>query len=119
MFSFQEHQVEIEKEVYVPRVEDKNSNMRMFKITTMDDLVPNSMNILEPSPVDDKGNQREDRKFLFFLSLFFFWNLPFMYVNCWVILIEINCSIDFCLLQLCLQQTQLTSSFYLVTEIQI
>ncbi|XP_078150103.1 5-formyltetrahydrofolate cycloligase [Carex rostrata] len=55
-----EHQVEIEKELYVPRVEDKNSNMRMFKITTMDDLVPNSMNILEPSPVDDKGNQRED-----------------------------------------------------------
>lgn len=59
----------------------------------MDDLVPNSMNILEPSPVDDKGNQREDRKFLF--SLFFFWNLPFMYVNCWAILIEVNCSIDF------------------------
>lgn len=51
----------------MPWVEDKNSNMRMFKITTMDDLVPNSMNILEPSPVDDKGNQREDRKFLFSL----------------------------------------------------
>ncbi|KAJ3674584.1 hypothetical protein LUZ60_005200 [Juncus effusus] len=48
------------KELYVPRVEDKNSNMRMFKITTMNDLVANSMNILEPSPLDDEGNQRED-----------------------------------------------------------
>ncbi|XP_066335536.1 5-formyltetrahydrofolate cyclo-ligase, mitochondrial-like [Miscanthus floridulus] len=34
--------------------------MRMLKITTMDDLVKNSMNILEPSPVDATGNDRED-----------------------------------------------------------
>lgn len=48
------------KDIYVPRVEDKNRNMRMFKITTMDDLVKNSMNILEPSPLDASGNARED-----------------------------------------------------------
>lgn len=41
-------------------MEDKNRNMRMFKITTMDDLVKNSMNILEPSPLDASGNARED-----------------------------------------------------------
>lgn len=34
--------------------------MRMLKITTMDDLVKNSMNILEPSPQDASGNDRED-----------------------------------------------------------
>ncbi|TVU38244.1 hypothetical protein EJB05_11602 [Eragrostis curvula] len=48
------------KDLYVPRVEDKNRNMKMLKITTMDDLVKNSMNILEPSPVDANGNDRED-----------------------------------------------------------
>ncbi|XP_066400260.1 5-formyltetrahydrofolate cyclo-ligase, mitochondrial isoform X2 [Miscanthus floridulus] len=51
---------ELAKDLYVPRVEDKNRNMRMLKITTMDDLVKNSMNILEPSPVDATGNDRED-----------------------------------------------------------
>jgi len=53
-------QEELAKDLYVPRVEDKNRNMRMLKITTMDDLVKNSMNILEPSPVDASGNDRED-----------------------------------------------------------
>ncbi|WVZ66470.1 hypothetical protein U9M48_015682 [Paspalum notatum var. saurae] len=53
-------QDELAKDLYVPRVEDKNRNMRMLKITTMDDLVKNSMNILEPSPVDANGNDRED-----------------------------------------------------------
>ncbi|CAN6199577.1 unnamed protein product [Urochloa humidicola] len=53
-------QDELVKDLYVPRVEDKNRNMRMLKITTMDDLVKNSMNILEPSPVDASGNDRED-----------------------------------------------------------
>lgn len=48
------------KDLYVPRVEDKNRNMRMLKITTMDDLVKNSMNILEPSPLDASGNAREE-----------------------------------------------------------
>ncbi|TYI62009.1 hypothetical protein E1A91_D10G214300v1 [Gossypium mustelinum] len=48
------------KILYVPRVEDKNSNMRMFNISRIDDLVANSMNILEPASVDADGNARED-----------------------------------------------------------
>ncbi|KMZ61108.1 putative 5-formyltetrahydrofolate cyclo-ligase [Zostera marina] len=48
------------KKLYVPRVEDRNSNMRMLHISTMEDLIENSMNILEPSPVDAHGNPRED-----------------------------------------------------------
>lgn len=48
------------KKLYVPRVEDKNSHMRMLRISQLDDLVANSMNILEPSPVGDDGSQRED-----------------------------------------------------------
>ncbi|KAJ9140389.1 hypothetical protein P3X46_031043 [Hevea brasiliensis] len=32
--------------------EDKNSHMRMLNISSMDDLNANSMNILEPAPVD-------------------------------------------------------------------
>ncbi|KAK9104798.1 hypothetical protein Scep_021642 [Stephania cephalantha] len=48
------------KMLYVPRVEDKNSHMRMLNITSTDDLIANSMNILEPSPVDRDGNQREN-----------------------------------------------------------
>ncbi|GJN32883.1 hypothetical protein PR202_gb21423 [Eleusine coracana subsp. coracana] len=32
----------------------------MLKITNMDDLVKNSMNILEPSPLDANGNDREE-----------------------------------------------------------
>ncbi|XP_078437356.1 5-formyltetrahydrofolate cycloligase [Wolffia australiana] len=48
------------KKLYVPRVENKNSHMRMLHISSLDDLMPNSMNILEPSPQDVDGNQRED-----------------------------------------------------------
>ncbi|KAI5683585.1 hypothetical protein M9H77_04813 [Catharanthus roseus] len=48
------------KTLYVPRVEDKNSYMRMLNISRMDDLVANSMNILEPAPTDVEGNERED-----------------------------------------------------------
>ncbi|KAJ9677278.1 hypothetical protein PVL29_022337 [Vitis rotundifolia] len=48
------------KRLYVPRVEDQNSYMRMLNITHMDDLISNSMNILEPAPVDGDGNERED-----------------------------------------------------------
>ncbi|CAN0903151.1 5-formyltetrahydrofolate cyclo-ligase, mitochondrial [Linum grandiflorum] len=51
---------EVAKKLYVPRVEDKNSNMRMFHISSMDDLIANSMDILEPAAVDRHGNQRED-----------------------------------------------------------
>ncbi|KAK7411501.1 hypothetical protein VNO78_02935 [Psophocarpus tetragonolobus] len=49
-----------EKKLYVPRVEDKNSHMRMLHISRIDDLVANSMDILEPAPVDSDGNARED-----------------------------------------------------------
>lgn len=48
------------KKLYVPRVEDKNSHMRMLNISSMDDLIANSMDILEPAPVDQHGNARED-----------------------------------------------------------
>ncbi|KAL7192076.1 hypothetical protein ACSBR2_024011 [Camellia fascicularis] len=48
------------KKLYVPRVEDRNSNMRMFSIASIDDLIANSMNILEPAPIDAEGNERED-----------------------------------------------------------
>ncbi|KAL6997259.1 5-formyltetrahydrofolate cyclo-ligase, mitochondrial [Sarracenia purpurea var. burkii] len=48
------------KKLYVPRVEDRNRNMRMLNISSTDDLVANSMNILEPAPVDAEGNERED-----------------------------------------------------------
>ncbi|XP_010243805.1 PREDICTED: 5-formyltetrahydrofolate cyclo-ligase, mitochondrial isoform X1 [Nelumbo nucifera] len=55
-----EGQTLIRKKLYVPRVEDRNSHMRMLHISTIDDLIPNSMNILEPAPVDGDGIQRED-----------------------------------------------------------
>ncbi|KAJ4851374.1 5-formyltetrahydrofolate cyclo-ligase, mitochondrial [Turnera subulata] len=48
------------KKLYVPRVEDKNSHMRMLNISSMDDLIANSMDILEPAPVDNQGTERED-----------------------------------------------------------
>ncbi|KAK9073220.1 hypothetical protein SSX86_007544 [Deinandra increscens subsp. villosa] len=53
-------QDETTKMLYVPRVEDKNCHMRMLHISHMDDMVANSMNILEPAPVDTDGNDRED-----------------------------------------------------------
>lgn len=56
-----------QKKLYVPRVEDKNSNMCMLHISRMDDLIANSMNILEPAPVDAQGNEREDGSVLFLL----------------------------------------------------
>ncbi|KAF6157298.1 hypothetical protein GIB67_004236 [Kingdonia uniflora] len=56
----QEVDVQIKKKLYVPRVEDKNSHMRMFNISSIGDLIPNSMNILEPAPLDGDGIQRED-----------------------------------------------------------
>ncbi|KAH7661856.1 5-formyltetrahydrofolate cyclo-ligase protein [Dioscorea alata] len=58
--SSQDNDAQAKKKLYVPRVEDKNSHMRMFHISRTEDLVANSMNILEPSPTDADGNQRED-----------------------------------------------------------
>ncbi|CAL9757548.1 unnamed protein product [Musa acuminata subsp. burmannicoides] len=55
-----EHGLQVLKKLYVPRVEDKNSHMRMLRISTIEDLVANSMNILEPSPVDSDQSERED-----------------------------------------------------------
>ncbi|XP_062029797.1 5-formyltetrahydrofolate cyclo-ligase, mitochondrial-like [Rosa rugosa] len=52
--------VQVRKKLYVPRVEDKNSHMRMLNISSVDDLVANSMDILEPAAVDADGNERED-----------------------------------------------------------
>ncbi|KAE8124124.1 hypothetical protein FH972_019034 [Carpinus fangiana] len=51
---------QVGKRLYVPRVEDKKSHMRMLNISCIDDLVANSMDILEPAPVDGDGNERED-----------------------------------------------------------
>ncbi|KAI4329583.1 hypothetical protein MLD38_027954 [Melastoma candidum] len=50
----------VAKRLYVPRVEDKSSHMRMLHISSMDDLIANSMDILEPAPVDASGQERED-----------------------------------------------------------
>ncbi|MED6154894.1 hypothetical protein PIB30_000396 [Stylosanthes scabra] len=52
--------VQMKKRLYLPRVEDKNSNMKMLKVSSYDDLVLSSMNILEPTLVDCSGNPRED-----------------------------------------------------------
>nr|GMC48310.1 5-formyltetrahydrofolate cyclo-ligase, mitochondrial [Ipomoea batatas] len=49
-----------QKKLYVPRVEDKNRNMRMLNISSTEDLIANSMNILEPGLTDAEGNERED-----------------------------------------------------------
>lgn len=47
--------------VYVPRIEDKESHMRMLHITnTDDDLIANYMNILEPTPLNSSGKPREE-----------------------------------------------------------
>ncbi|MCL7029959.1 hypothetical protein MKW94_015541 [Papaver nudicaule] len=56
----QDNHTQVKKKLYVPRVEDKNCHMRMFNISSIHDLIANSMNILEPAPEDSDGNQRED-----------------------------------------------------------
>ncbi|XP_024545730.1 5-formyltetrahydrofolate cyclo-ligase, mitochondrial [Selaginella moellendorffii] len=48
------------KKLYLPRVQDKQSHMQMLHVKSYDDLVPNSMTILEPEPVDKSGSPRED-----------------------------------------------------------
>ncbi|CAN1311219.1 5-formyltetrahydrofolate cyclo-ligase, mitochondrial [Linum perenne] len=52
--------ISFKKRLYLPRVEDMNSNMRMLRVSNIDDLILNSMNILEPSVLDSDGNRRED-----------------------------------------------------------
>lgn len=51
---------EVRKKLYVLHLEDRKCNMRMLKISSINDLVASSMNILEPAPVDCDGNERED-----------------------------------------------------------
>ena len=47
--------------VYLPRVEDKSSNMRMLRVVHLaGDLEKNSMSILEPTPLMPDGTVRED-----------------------------------------------------------
>lgn len=53
------------KKIFVPRVEDRNRNMRMLNISSTEDLIANSMDILEPAPLDADGNEREDGTFTF------------------------------------------------------
>ncbi|KAL2462911.1 5-formyltetrahydrofolate cyclo-ligase [Forsythia ovata] len=59
----QDDHSQVSKKLYVPRVEDKNSHMRMLNISRMNDLIANSMDILEPAPVDAEGNERKDVMF--------------------------------------------------------
>jgi len=42
----------------------------MLHISGLEDLIANSMDILEPAPVDNKGNHREDGKALQFLAYY-------------------------------------------------
>lgn len=38
--------------------------MRMVNVSSIRDMIANSMNILEPAPVDADGNEREDGKLI-------------------------------------------------------
>ncbi|XP_004297690.1 PREDICTED: 5-formyltetrahydrofolate cyclo-ligase, mitochondrial-like [Fragaria vesca subsp. vesca] len=52
--------VVMRRKLYVPRVEDRNSNMRMLRIDSVDDLIVKSMNVLEPALSDAEGKLYED-----------------------------------------------------------
>ncbi|KAL6187411.1 hypothetical protein ACLB2K_038810 [Fragaria x ananassa] len=56
----EEGDVVIRRKLYVPRVEDRNGNMRMLRIDSVDDLIVKSMNILEPALSDAEGKLYED-----------------------------------------------------------
>ncbi|XP_060204734.1 5-formyltetrahydrofolate cyclo-ligase, mitochondrial-like isoform X4 [Lycium barbarum] len=51
---------QMRKKLFVPRVEDRNRNMRMLNISSTEDLIASSLDILEPAPLDSDGNERED-----------------------------------------------------------
>lgn len=57
---------EVRKKLYVLHLEDRKCNMRVLKISSINDLVASSMNILEPAPVDCDGNEREDVIMMYF-----------------------------------------------------
>eukprot|EP00250_Pteridium_aquilinum_P010568 c19479_g1_i2 orf=35-844(+) len=48
------------KALYVPWIQDKESHLKFFHISSNEDLTANSMGILEPIPVDSNGSPRED-----------------------------------------------------------
>lgn len=56
----------------MPRVEDRNSNMRMLRIDSVDDLIVKSMNVLEPALSDAEGKLYEDGTFFFCVIIFAF-----------------------------------------------
>lgn len=58
--SAKDDHTQMKKKLYVPRVEDRNSHMRMLNISSVDDMIANSMDILEPAALDADGNERED-----------------------------------------------------------
>ncbi|KAJ7528944.1 hypothetical protein O6H91_15G026100 [Diphasiastrum complanatum] len=51
---------EVPKKLFVPRIEDKESHMRMLHIDSIKDLLANSMNILEPTSSNSCGQPRSD-----------------------------------------------------------
>ncbi|KAL6189786.1 hypothetical protein ACLB2K_036188 [Fragaria x ananassa] len=60
ILSGEEGDAVIRRKLYVPRVEDRNSNMRMLRIDSVDDLIVKSMNVLEPALSDAEGKLYED-----------------------------------------------------------
>lgn len=58
--------------------------MRMLNISRIDDLIANSMDILEPPPVDADGNAREDGTCLSFIVGF----ILFIYRQTLIILLK-------------------------------
>ena len=85
-FSTEEGHVQIKKKLYLPRVEDKNGNMKMLKVSSFDDLVVSSMNILEPNLIDSNGNPREDGIISYYIYCF---------LNGFLVMIPDNMFLDF------------------------
>lgn len=65
--------------------------MRMFNISSIHDLIPNSMNILEPAPEDADGNHCEDGKL--FSYVFYFFSLAYLLFMCFKFL-ALSCFFD-------------------------
>eukprot|EP00249_Psilotum_nudum_P013690 c24460_g1_i1 orf=89-727(+) len=51
---------ELAKKLYLPRVQDKASHMQMLRVVNLQHLQANSMDILEPTEVDENGIPLED-----------------------------------------------------------
>eukprot|EP00249_Psilotum_nudum_P013691 c24460_g1_i2 orf=89-868(+) len=56
----QEEHLELAKKLYLPRVQDKASHMQMLRVVNLQHLQANSMDILEPTEVDENGIPLED-----------------------------------------------------------